>query len=137
MMIQSFFPQSPGRTKVHYQVFRNQNSSDADFAAIAETYARVMREDKALCERAQTNLDAGVLVRGGELHPRWEKGPLFFQQTVREVVTEHFRKEKEAKREIWPASRRYEEIDAREAEDMEICDGLGCGMGKEGGALAW
>ena len=44
-----------------------------DFRTIADTYARVMKEDKALCDRAQANLNAGVFING-ELHPRWEKG---------------------------------------------------------------
>lgn len=73
MMIQKFQPSSAKHTKVHYEVYRNRNSSDEDFHTIADTYARVMKEDKALCDRAQANLNAGVFING-ELHPRWEKG---------------------------------------------------------------
>jgi hypothetical protein len=51
------------------------DSSEEDFRTIADTYARVMKEDKALCDRAQANLNAGVFING-ELHPRWEKGRL-------------------------------------------------------------
>ncbi|KAM0714215.1 hypothetical protein Q7P37_010002 [Cladosporium fusiforme] len=102
MMIQKFQPSSAKHTKVHYEVYRHRDSSDEKFHAIADTYARVMKEDKALCDRAQANLNAGVFVNG-ELHPRWEKGPLHFQSQVREVITEHFKREKAEAREIWPA----------------------------------
>lgn len=74
MMIQKFLPVSASQTKVHYEVYRNKDSSEQDFRTIADTYARVMKEDKALCDRAQANLNAGVFING-ELHPRWEKGP--------------------------------------------------------------
>jgi len=73
MMIQKFMPSSATHTKVHYEVYRNKDSSEEDFRTIADTYARVMKEDKALCDRAQANLNAGVFING-ELHPRWEKG---------------------------------------------------------------
>ena len=134
MMIQKFMPSGPSKTLVHYEIYRNKRSSEADFRAIADTYARVMLEDKALCERAQKNLLAGVFVNG-EMHPRWEKGPLFFQQTVREAIKEHFQREKREGREIWPARQRLPASATMSAEDLEICDGLGCGSQKE--MLAW
>lgn len=157
-MIQKFQPSSAKQTKVHYEVYRNRNSSDEDFHTIADTYARVMKEDKALCDRAQANLNAGVFVNG-ELHPRWEKGepstptpftgpssqktdthtpqgPLHFQNQVREVVTEHFKREKAEAREIWPARQQIPR-DAVSEEDQEICDGLGCGAPQPQGILSW
>ena len=134
MMIQRFMPVGPSKTTVEYEVYRNTKSSDEDFKAIADTYARVMKEDKALCDKAQRNLNAGVFVNG-ELHPRWEKGPLFFQSSVRDVITEHFRKEKAAGQEIWPARQKVQGASGVSDEDMEICKGIGCGQQKE--ILAW
>ncbi|KAF2164056.1 hypothetical protein M409DRAFT_25405 [Zasmidium cellare ATCC 36951] len=134
MMIQKFLPNSPIGCSMHYEVYRNKHSSDADFHEIADTYARVMSEDKALCEKAQKNLNAGVFV-AGELHPRWEKGPLYFQQQVRDVITEHFQREKKAGGEIWPARQKLPEEAGVSHEDLEICKGLGCGVQKE--ILAW
>lgn len=133
MMIQKFLPTSAGTCSMHYEVFRNKSSSSEDFHTIADTYARVMAEDKALCEKAQANLNSGVFV-AGELHPRWEKGPLFFQSTVRDVITEHFQKEKVKGGEIWPARQQMGENKVVEG-DLEICRGLGCGVQKE--ILAW
>lgn len=134
MMIQKFIPIGPSRTTISYEVYRNKSSTDEQFRAIADTYRRVMGEDKVLCEGVQKNLNAGVFANG-ELHPHWEKGPLFFQQTVREVISEHFQREKAEKREIWPARQKLAEGATMSEGDMEICEGLGCGKTKE--VLAW
>ena len=134
MMIQKFLPTGASKCTMHYEVFRNKNSSDEDFRAIADTYARVMSEDKVLCEGAQKNLNAGVII-AGEMHPRWEKGPLHFQQNVRDVVTEHFNREKAAGHEIWPARQRLPDDAMISKEDLEICNAIACTGAKE--QLVW
>ena len=134
MMIQKFLPTGASKCTMHYEVFRNKNSSDEDFRAIADTYARVMSEDKVLCEGAQKNLNAGVII-AGEMHPRWEKGPLHFQQNVRDVVTEHFNREKAAGQEIWPARQRLPDDAMISKEDIEICNAIACTGAKE--QLVW
>lgn len=53
-------------------------------------------------------------------------GPLHFQSQVREVITEHFQREKAEGREIWPARQQLPK-DAMSESDMEICNGLSCG----------
>ena len=133
MMIQKFLPDGPNQSSMHYEVYQNKHSSDKDFNTIADTYARVMSEDKLLCGRAQKNLNTGVFICG-QLHPKAEKGPLFFQSTVRKVITEHYNREKAAGHEIWPAKQQLPD-DAISQEDMEICNGLTCGGEKEG--LVW
>ena len=85
-----------------------------------------------LCDQAQKNLNVGVFVNG-QLHPKYEKAPLFFQQTVREIITGHYKREQEAGRQIWPARR--EVVDGVSQEDLEICEGISCGGKKE--ALVW
>lgn len=40
----------------------------------------------------------------GQLHPRWERGPLFFQQKNREVIFEFRGREVREGREIWGAA---------------------------------
>lgn len=134
-MIQKFLPDGPKRSSMSYEIYRNKHSSESDFRLIADTYARVMAEDKVLCDRAQKNLNAGVFVNG-EMHPRCEKGPLYFQQSVREVVTEHFNKEKAAGHEIWPARQRLPAEAAISEQDMEICKSLMCSSEKKE-ILAW
>ena len=92
--IQRFVPSGPVKSTMKYEVYRNKNASDEDFKVIDEMYKRIMSEDKVLCANAQRNLNAGVFVNG-EMHPEMERGPLYFQKTVREVVKAHFNKEQE------------------------------------------
>lgn len=120
-MIQRFVPLGPTKSQMRYEVYRNKNSSDEDFKAISDMYKRIMSEDKELCASAQRNLDAGVFVNG-ELHPDLEKGPLFFQKTTREVVTEHWEREQRDNggEQIWPAKQKVGSSKAT-GEDGAFC----------------
>ncbi|KAH6648042.1 Rieske [2Fe-2S] iron-sulfur domain-containing protein [Truncatella angustata] len=135
MMIQKFFPFGPKRSLMHYEVYRNKHSSEEDFKLISSTYARVMAEDKVLCANAQKNINAGVFVNG-QLHPKYEKAPIFFQSTCRNVIAEHYKREKEEGREIWAARQQLPENATVSQEDIDICQGLTCGSQKDTG-LAW
>lgn len=119
---------------MHYEIYRNKHASEENFKIISEMYARVMSEDKILCERSQRNINSGVFV-AGEMHPRCEKGPLYMQQSVREAIYEHFNKEKAAGEEIWPARQQIPNSAEVSQMDLEICKGLTCGNQKDG--LAW
>lgn len=88
-------------------------------------YKRIMSEDKYLCDETQKNLNAGVFVNG-ELHPRMEKGPLYFQKVVRDIVLEHHKREEKAKHEIWPARQALPRTASVTEKDMEFCSNLGC-----------
>ena len=110
---------------MQYQVFRNKNATDEQFDLVNQIYKRIMSEDKALCDAAQKNLNAGVFVNG-ELHPIMEKGPLFFQKCVREAVTAHHAKEKLAKREIWPTRQKLPQEAVGSEADIEFCASLEC-----------
>lgn len=126
-MIQRFVPSGPLKCSMQYQVFRNKHSTDAQFDLVNQIYKRVMSEDKYLCDLAQKNLNAGVFVNG-ELHPTFEKGPLFFQHVVRETVTAHHRREQAAKQPIWPARQVLPGKKGAEQsrKDIEFCSGLSC-----------
>ena len=136
MMIQKFHPLGPSETNVTYEVYKNKHSSDEDFHIISDMYERVMREDKVLCDAAQKNLNRGVFVNG-QLHPKWEKAPLFFQKTVREVITEHFQREKREGKEIWPARQKVVGNVGVSEEDEEICSGIACASEARKEVLAW
>ncbi|KAF5862106.1 hypothetical protein ETB97_012090 [Aspergillus alliaceus] len=133
IMVQKFLPKSPNRSTMSYEIYRNRSSSDEDFKLISEMYARVMAEDKVLCINAQKNLDRGVFVNG-QLHPKYEKAPLFFQSTVREVITEHYNREKAEGKEIWPARQKLPGNAQVSESDEAICAGISCGARK---VLAW
>ena len=134
MMLQRFLPHSPTSSSMHYQIFRNKNSTEEDFQLISQMYARIVSEDKVLCELAQKNLNARIFING-ELHPRLEKGPLYFQAVAREVVRTHYEKERVAKREIWPARRALPGEAVVSREDEELCEGLACRTDQNG--LVW
>ncbi|OJJ61684.1 hypothetical protein ASPSYDRAFT_75729 [Aspergillus sydowii CBS 593.65] len=135
MSAMKFLPHGPGSSKMAYEIYRNRHSSESDFKLISDMYARVMGEDKVLCVNAQRNLERGVFT-SGQLHPKFEKAPLFFQSTVRGVITEHFEREKNAGKEIWPAKHRLTTKDVEKSDmDEEICAALACGRKDEG--LVW
>ncbi|KAH7120747.1 Rieske [2Fe-2S] iron-sulfur domain-containing protein [Dendryphion nanum] len=132
--IQKFLPTGPNHSVMHYEVYRNKNSSEEDFQRINQMYKRIMSEDKALCDLAQKNLNAGVFING-EMHPKMEKGPLYFQKLIRDTVTEHHAREKIAREEIWPARQRLPDTAIVSKEDIDFCTGLACGSNEK--ALVW
>ncbi|KAI7784972.1 naphthalenedioxygenase subunit alpha [Diaporthe eres] len=135
MMIQKFLPDGAKKSSMHYEVFRNKHSSQEDFDVISKTYAKVMSEDKVLCHNAQKNINSGVYVTG-QLHPKHEKAPIFIQGLIREAVSEHFKRERMEGREIWPARQQLPENATVAMEDVEMCQGIACGVQNEE-LLAW
>ena len=119
-----------------YEVYRNKNSDQADFEKIDAIYKRVMNEDKYLCIMTQKNLNSGIFVNG-EMHPRMEKGPLYFQKTVRDLVTDHHKRELASRQEVWPARQQLPSTPAAivTGRDIDFCTGLACTTNQEG--LAW
>jgi phenylpropionate dioxygenase-like ring-hydroxylating dioxygenase large terminal subunit len=102
--IQRMIPTSATTTRIENEIYRHKNSSDMEFEAINAFYKQVLAEDKDLCEGAQRNMDIGVFTNG-ELHPEKERGPIYFQSTVRDEVMKHREKElKNGGTEIWPAT---------------------------------
>lgn len=109
---------------MEYEVYRHVDASDAEFEYIDSFFKRVLDEDKHLCNGAQKNLNAGVFING-ELHPQLENSPLYFQNAVRQLVTEHRRHEKAKGQEIWP-SRQPLPISKSTEDDAAFCAGLAC-----------
>lgn len=127
MFTQRFVPRGPQKTLIKYEVYRNKHASDEDFELIDSMYKRIMSEDKALCEAAQSNINIGVFTNG-ELHPKLEKGPLFFQGLVRKAVIDHHKYEQEVGYEIWPAQPKKSKslTEAVSDRDLAFCAGLAC-----------
>lgn len=119
---------------MRYEVYRNKHATDEDFKVIDEMYKRIMSEDKVLCSNAQKNLNAGVFVNG-EMHPEMERGPLYFQKTVRDVVKGHFKKEQEQGHEIWPAQQRVPKTASVSQSDANFCSAVDCCRNNGGGAV--
>jgi hypothetical protein len=117
--MQRFTPTGPTSCVMRYEVYRHKDATDEAFYLISDMYKRIMSEDKYLCVHSQKNLNAGIFVNG-LLHPEMEKGPLHFQKTVREVVMEHFAKERAVGRQIWPAEREVSETEAETRRDEGV-----------------
>lgn len=118
---------------MRYEVYRNKNSSDENFQVVDAMYKRIMSEDKVLCDNAQRNIRAGVFVNG-EMHPKLEKGPLYFQKVVRDTVMAHRKREQALKQDIWPAQQTLPNDATVSKKDIDFCSGLTC-QAQEG--LAW
>lgn len=78
---------------MEYEVYRHKDASDEDFITIDEMFKRILAEDKWLCNNAQKNLNAGVFVNG-EMHPKLEQGPLYFQHRIRGILFDQHMLEK-------------------------------------------
>lgn len=131
--MQRFVPKGPNKSVMSYEVYRNKHSTDEQFNTINDIYKRIMSEDKHLCAAAQENINAGIFVNG-ELHPRLEQGPLFFQNVIRESVMSHHKAEQKAKQEIWPARQVMPGNKAGQVseKDLGLCSSLeaSCSMGR-------
>jgi len=133
--MQRFVPNGPTSTLIRYEVYRSRKASDEDFNLVDGMYKRVMTEDKALCSLAQKNLERGVFING-EMHPRMEKGPLYFQKLVREAVTQFHSREQAIDKQIWPAQQQLPNGAGASNEDVEFCSGLACSP-ETSDKLAW
>ncbi|KAH6879450.1 Rieske [2Fe-2S] iron-sulfur domain-containing protein [Thelonectria olida] len=127
-------PTSAFHCSMEYEVYRHKNASDDDFKNIDEMFKRILAEDKWLCNNAQKNLNAGVFING-EMHPKMEQGPLYFQHRVRELVTRHRQLEQAAKKDIRPAQQILPSGCGGTERESDLCSGLACG--KDQAALEW
>lgn len=127
-------PTSPFHSSMEYEVYRHRDASDDDFKKIDAMFKRILGEDKWLCNNAQENLNSGVFVNG-EMHPRMEQGPLYFQSRVRELLNRHKKLEEAALREINPAQRASPKGASATQKDLGLCSGLVCS--NQESALEW
>lgn len=119
---------------MEYEVYRHKDATDEDFGHIDSFFKRVLEEDKYLCDAVQKNLEAGVFVNG-EMHPDLESAPIFFQNTVRQLLTEHRRTEDDKGEEVWPARRPMPHSEVTR-DDNAFCDGLTC-KGSQAAEIEW
>jgi phenylpropionate dioxygenase-like ring-hydroxylating dioxygenase large terminal subunit len=118
-------PISPSHTILQYDIFTKKGLPEADKKEFVEFLQQVEIEDFDLCVKTQKNLNQGVYSTGF-LHPQKERGVVFYQNLVKDMVKEHFAKEKELGQQINPAKigadRGGEETDELE----QICQSLEC-----------
>ncbi|KAJ9293435.1 hypothetical protein DTO271G3_7700 [Paecilomyces variotii] len=128
--MQRLVPISPTKSIMRYEVYRNKNSSDADFELINSIFKRIMSEDKHLCDLTQKNFNAGDLVND-EIYPRMEKRSFYFQGVVRDILVEHHQREEKAKKEIWPARQALPKTASVTEQDLQFCSNLACQTNSE------
>lgn len=133
-MLQRFLPQSARKTKMHYQIFRNKNSTQELFDLVNVLYKQVMNEDKGLACGVHKNMERGLFVNG-QMHPRVESAAIHMQARAREAVKEHAAEEKVAGHQLWPAAQ-APNSDLLSKEDEEFCAGLACAPASRSG-MAW
>ena len=127
---------SAGKTKMEYEVYRHKTASDGDFKDICDSFQQILKEDKELCNAAQENLNGGIF-QSGELHPRVEKGPLYFQSLTKKLVMHHRNEEETLGREIWRVTPRHKTTDQTRKE-IDFCNSLEAGTcAAENQTLEW
>ena len=120
--MQRLVPTSPTTCSMRYEVYRNKNSSDAEFETIHQIYKSMMSENKDLSVETQKNLNTGVSTTG-QLNSMEER-PVDFQTLVRGLLAEHHKREEDAGEQIWPARQRLPKEEAVSKDDMDLCSKL-------------
>lgn len=118
-------PISPSHTILQYDIFTKKGLPEAEKKEFVEFLQQVEIEDYDLCVKTQQNLNQGIYSTG-YLHPEKERGVVFYQNLVKDMVKDHFAKEQKLGQQINPAKvgadRGGEETDALE----QICQTLEC-----------
>ncbi|EGV62306.1 hypothetical protein PSN45_001031 [Yamadazyma tenuis] len=129
-------PVSPTHTILQYDIFTKKGLDEDTKKEFVDFLQLVELEDFNLCQLTQKNLNEGVY-SSGYLHPLKERGVLFYQNLVRDMVKEHFALEQAAGKPINPAiiSNKKANKDVQELE--EICNQLECGSSSGSSELQW
>ncbi|KAL5043032.1 hypothetical protein BDW71DRAFT_216583 [Aspergillus fruticulosus] len=136
--IQRMIPVTATTSKIENEVYRHHAATDEEFNAILAFYRQVLDEDRDLCEGVQRSLRTGMFMNG-ELHPDKEKGPIRFQESLKEMVMEHAKEEGRLGAEIWPAVPKMmlKDVGGKVGEEIRFCDRLDSKSCLGGKVLAW
>lgn len=124
-------PLGANKTVLQYDIYTKKGLDETTKKEFVEFLQLVELEDFNLCQLTQKNLRQGVYSTG-YLHPTKERGVLYYQGLVRDMVKEHFAAEQSAGGPINPAfvGRSSKNKDVEELE--QICNSLECGSGDKG-----
>ncbi|CAK7892215.1 hypothetical protein CAAN1_01S09032 [[Candida] anglica] len=128
-------PISATETLLHYDVYTKKGLSEEKQKEFIDFLQLIELEDFNLCEQTQKNLNQGVYGTGF-LHPTKERGVLFYQGLVRDMVKEHFAAEQKAGKQINPAFVGNATTESA-LELEEICNKLDCSTEKTEQKLDW
>lgn len=96
-------PMAVDRTILQYDVYRRIDGDRDEIDEFTRFMWQLNQEDFALCEQTQRNLEVGIYSTG-VLHPEKERGVLYYQNLIKNLVLEHLEVEKQAGRVIDPAT---------------------------------
>ncbi|KAF5098053.1 hypothetical protein DV451_003565 [Geotrichum candidum] len=128
-------PITPTRTILQYDIYKKKGIEQAEIDDFVEFLQQVEIEDFDLCEATQKNLNTGVYSTGF-LHPEKERGVLFYQNMVRDLVVSHLEKEEKAGQQINVAKIGSASTEGQKLEG--ICKSLQCtSEAAKSEVLAW
>lgn len=126
-------PQSASHTILQYDIYTKKGLDEDSKKEFVDFLQLVEYEDFELCQLTQKNLNQGIY-SSGYLHPQKERGVLYYQGVVRDMVKEHFQLESQAGKPINPAFVGHSRANKDVEELDEICNQLECQSGNE---LQW
>lgn len=118
-------PISATHTVLQYDIYTKKGLPEEEKKEFIDFLQLVELEDFNLCQLTQKNLNQGVY-SSGYLHPTKERGVLYYQGLVRDMVKEHFALETEHGGPINPAFVGGASTNKDVQELDEICNQLEC-----------
>jgi phenylpropionate dioxygenase-like ring-hydroxylating dioxygenase large terminal subunit len=97
--LRRFVPVSATSSIERYEVYRSKSASDEEFELVKQLYKNLK----------------------GEVHPTTDKGPLYFQSVVREIVINFHKREEELGQAIWPSRQVLPATATTSQEDIDFC----------------
>lgn len=122
-------PMGPSDTILQYDVYTKKGLPPAEAKEFIDFLQLVELEDFNLCVLTQKNLNQGIY-DSGYLHPLKEKGVLYYQSLVRDMVKEHFALEEKRGGVVDPAKIGGGSANADVQELNDLCNKLECASGE-------
>lgn len=127
-------PIGPTETILHYDIYTKKGLPKAQAKEFIDFLQLVELEDFNLCTLTQKNLNQGIYNKGF-LHPLKERGVLYYQGLVRDMVKMHTELEEKRKEIVNPASFVGKSQDVQE--QIDICDDIDCGLTGDKSKMEW
>ncbi|CAI5759648.1 unnamed protein product [Candida verbasci] len=118
-------PISAKKTVLQYDIYTKKGIDESTKKEFVDFLQSVEIEDFNLCKLTQKNLKEGIY-SSGYLHPQKERGVLYYQGLVKDMVKEHFDKEQAKGEKIDPASIGSNPKDKAIDELEYICKAIEC-----------
>lgn len=119
-------PQSATHTILQYDIYTKKGLDETTKTEFVDFLQKVELEDFDLCQFTQRNLNQGIYT-AGYLHPTKERGVLYYQKLVGDMVQKHLELENKEKRQINPAAVSPTNAATNAASKLEeICSQIDC-----------